>query len=67
MVKNSLESGSRGRWTSEFEACLVYMVSFITARAIEKLSKQNKKKASKQARKSMMKGIISYLPLESVT
>jgi hypothetical protein len=48
--------GGRGRWISEFEASLVYKVSFRTARATQrnpvlKKTKQNKtKKPTKQKR-----------------
>jgi hypothetical protein len=40
--------GGRGRWISEFEASLVYRVSFRTARATQRnpVSKKKKKKVS---------------------
>jgi hypothetical protein len=43
--------GGRGRWISEFEASLVYKVSFRTARATQRnpvLKKQEKKKKKKR-------------------
>jgi hypothetical protein len=46
--------GGRGRWISEFEASLVYRVSFRTARAIEKpcLEKKRKRKRKKKKKKT---------------
>jgi hypothetical protein len=45
----SQHSGGRGRQISEFEASLVYRVSFRTARAIQRnpVSKNKKQKISK--------------------
>jgi hypothetical protein len=44
--------GGRGRWISEFEACLVYKVSSSTARATQRnpVSK-NKQTTNKQTKK----------------
>jgi hypothetical protein len=44
--------GGRGRWTSEFEASLVYKVSSRTARATERncLEKKKRKKERKRER-----------------
>jgi hypothetical protein len=45
--------GGRGRWISEFEACLVYRVSSRTARAIQRnpVSKNKKQKKEKKKKK----------------
>jgi hypothetical protein len=51
--------GGRGRWISEFEASLVYRVSFRTARATQRnpvlKNKQNKQKKKKRKRKEQRK------------
>jgi hypothetical protein len=46
--------GGRGRWISEFEASLVYRVSFRTARATQRnpvLKTKNKKQKAKTKKK----------------
>jgi hypothetical protein len=45
--------GGRGRWISEFEASLVYRVSFRTARATQRnpVSKNQEKKERKKEKK----------------
>jgi hypothetical protein len=41
--------GDRGRWISEFEASLVYRVSFRTARATQRNPVSKKKKKKKKS------------------
>jgi hypothetical protein len=43
--------GGRGRWISEFEARLVYRVSFRTARATQRKPVSKKTKKKKQLKK----------------
>jgi hypothetical protein len=49
---NPSNSGGRGRWISEFEASLVYRVSSMTARAIQRnpVSKNKTKQQQQQKR-----------------
>jgi hypothetical protein len=49
--------GDRSRWISEFEASLVYRVSFRTARATQRnpVSKQTNKQTNKQNQKKKEK------------
>jgi hypothetical protein len=44
--------GGRGRWISEFEANLVYRVSFRTARAIQRNPVSKKTKQQQQQQKN---------------
>jgi hypothetical protein len=43
--------GGRGRWISEFEASLVYKVSFRTARATQRNPVSKNKQTNKQTNK----------------
>jgi hypothetical protein len=59
--------GGRGRWTSEFEASLVYRVSFRTARAIQrnpawknKKTKNNKNKNKTKQNKTKRRLVIFF-------
>jgi hypothetical protein len=60
--------GGRGRWISEFEASLVYIVSSRTARATQRnpVSKQTNKQTNKQKQankhKSKNKSFMVYEP-----
>ena len=58
--------GGRGRWISEFEASLVYKVSYRTARAIQRnpVSKNQKKKKTKTKQKKKKKDFITKLKQE---
>jgi hypothetical protein len=51
--------GSRGRWISEFEASLVYKVSFRTARATQRnpVSKNQKPKKKKKKERNSPEAI----------
>jgi hypothetical protein len=48
-------SGSRGRWISEFEAILVYTVSFRTARATQRNSALKREKEKMGKKKKVLK------------
>ena len=50
MVAHAFNPSSRGRWISEFEASLVYKLSFRTARAIQRnpVLKNKNKQTNKQ-------------------
>jgi hypothetical protein len=63
--------GGRGRWISEFEASLVYKVSFRTARAIQRnpvsktkknKTKQNKNKNKNKTNKQKKRSTLDSLP-----
>ena len=57
--------GGRGRWISEFEASLVYRVSFRTARAIQRNPDSKKKKKTPPTTKTDSKTNLIELGLKN--
>jgi hypothetical protein len=51
--------GGRGRWISEFEASLVYRVSFRTARATQRNQSQKTKKRKEKKRKEKKEHLLN--------
>ena len=59
---NPSTQGGRNRWSSEFEASMVYRVSSRTARAIQRncVLEKNKSKKLKKKKKIILQMIVSY-------
>jgi hypothetical protein len=58
--------GGRGRWTSEFQASLVYKVISRTARAIQRNPVSKKTKTNKQNKtKARFGGSCLFIPAEA--
>jgi hypothetical protein len=53
--------GGRGRWISEFEASLVYKVSFKTARATQRNPVSEKRKKEKNKEKKIHSFSFMYM------